>query len=47
MYKIDCIDFIKIDVQGAELDVFKGGKKALENVLKIICEMEFVPLYES
>ena len=39
------IDFIKIDVQGAELDVFQGGKKTLENVLKIVTEVEFVPHY--
>jgi FkbM family methyltransferase len=44
---IDQIDFIKIDVQGAELDIFKGGKKALNNVLKIVCEVEFVPIYEN
>ena len=41
------IDFIKIDVQGAELDVFQGGKKSLSNVLKIVCEVEFVPHYEN
>jgi FkbM family methyltransferase len=41
------IDFIKIDVQGAELDIFKGGKKTLANVLKIICEVEFIPHYED
>jgi len=45
--KIGAIDFIKIDVQGAELDIFKGGKKTLENVLKIICEVEFIPHYEN
>ena len=41
------IDFIKIDVQGAELDIFKGGSKALKNVLKIVCEVEFVQHYEN
>ena len=45
--KIGAIDFIKIDVQGAELDIFKGGKKTLENVLQIICEVEFIPHYEN
>jgi len=39
------IDFIKIDVQGAELDVFQGGKKTLENILKIVTEVEFIPHY--
>ena len=46
-YKLDDIDFIKIDVQGAELDIFKGSKKTLKNIIKIICEVEFVPLYEN
>lgn len=42
---IGAIDFIKIDVQGAELDVFKGAMQALKDVLMIICEVEFVPIY--
>jgi FkbM family methyltransferase len=40
-------DFIKIDVQGAELDVFKGGIRALEDVLFIVAEVEFVELYHG
>ena len=44
-HSIDVIDFIKIDVQGAELDILKGSKKLLNNVLKIECEVEFIPLY--
>ena len=46
-YSIEDVDFIKIDVQGAELDIFKGGKKLLNNVLKIVCEVEFIPLYQD
>lgn len=46
-YSIDEIDFLKIDVQGAELDIFKGAKKSLNNVLKIVCEVEFIPLYHD
>lgn len=42
---IDTIDFIKIDVQGAELDIFKGGIKAMANTFFIVTEVEFVPLY--
>lgn len=46
--KIRNIDFIKIDVQGAELDVLKGGKKLLlENVLGVEVEVEFQPLYKN
>lgn len=46
-HKIGNIDFIKIDVQGAELDVFQGASKALKNVLKIVCEVEFVHHYQN
>ena len=45
--KIGNIDFIKIDVQGAELDIFQGASKTLKNVLKIVCEVEFVPHYQN
>ena len=38
-------DFIKIDIQGAELDVFKGGEESLKSVVGIVSEVEFVPLY--
>ena len=46
-HKIGNIDFIKIDVQGAELDIFQGASKALKDVLKIVCEVEFVPHYQN
>lgn len=39
------VDFIKIDVQGAELDIFKGGVNTLQNVLAMVCEVEFIPHY--
>lgn len=42
---ISNVDFIKIDVQGAELDVFRGGVQVLESVLFIICEVEFMQHY--
>ena len=45
--EIGIVDFIKIDVQGAELDIFKGAPKTLMNTLKIVCEVGFVPLYEG
>jgi len=40
-------DFIKIDVQGAELDIFQGGLQALKDVLFIVTEVEFVELYHG
>ena len=39
------VDFIKIDVQGAELDVFTGGVATLGDVVLVVSEVEFVPLY--
>jgi len=41
------IDLLKIDVQGAELDVLKGARKSLKNCLIIHTEVEFVPLYKN
>lgn len=45
--KIGPVDFIKIDIQGAELDVFEGGKNVLKDVLVVVSEVEFVPIYEE
>ena len=39
------VDFIKIDIQGAELDVFKGGVDTLKDVVAIVSEVEFIPHY--
>jgi FkbM family methyltransferase len=41
------IDYLKLDVQGAELDVLKGGLRTLETTLVIESEVEFLPLYEN
>lgn len=41
-------DFIKLDVQGAELGVLEGGEVFLnENILGIEVEVEFQPMYEK
>lgn len=42
---INSVDFIKIDIQGAELDVFKGGCNVLDQIVAMVCEVEFIPLY--
>jgi len=44
---IGSIDFIKIDIEGAELDVFKGGINTLKDVLAIVTEVEFVLLHHE
>lgn len=34
-------DFVKIDVQGSELDVIRGGKKVISNSSFILCECPY------
>ncbi len=45
--EIEAIDFLKIDIQGGELAVFKYGKKKLANTLAIQTEVGFYPLYDG
>lgn len=45
--KIEFVDFIKIDIQGAELDVFEGAHKCLESTLSVVSEVEFLRIYEN
>lgn len=39
--------FVKADVQGAEVQVFQGGRRALESAVVVQAEVEFVPLYRD
>lgn len=42
------IDFIKLDIQGAELDALKGSQETLrQQVIGVEVEVEFAPLYEG
>lgn len=41
------VDFLKIDVQGGELDVFRNGRETLSNAVAIQTEVSFVTLYEG
>ena len=45
--EIGDVDFIKIDVQGSELPVFKSALRALSSALLIQTEVEFVELYQG
>ena len=40
-------NMINIDVQGYELEVFKGGEKTLEHIDYIFSEINNVHLYEN
>ena len=40
-------DFLKMDVQGAELEIIKNGKNALKNCLAIQLEVSYFNLYEK
>ncbi|WP_413173389.1 FkbM family methyltransferase [Anabaena azotica] len=45
---IETIDFLQIDVQGADLDVLQGASKILNRgVLGVEIEVEFSPLYSN
>lgn len=44
--KLPDIDYIKIDIQGGELDVFRHAHRVLGTVLAIQTEVEFVELYK-
>ncbi len=41
------ISFIKLDVQGAELDVLEGADQVLESCVGLDLEVEFSPLYRG
>jgi FkbM family methyltransferase len=40
-------DFLKVDVQGAELMVFEGAARILDNALVVHTEVQFAPLYKG
>lgn len=45
--EIHQIDFIKMDIQGAELMAIQGAKKSLDKVLGLELELEFLEVYKS
>lgn len=45
--EIESLDFLKIDIQGAELSVFKHGQKQLKQAVAIQTEVSFLPLYKD
>jgi FkbM family methyltransferase len=45
--EIDVVDFIKIDVQGSELDVLRNGRERLKDVVAVQTEVSFINLYQG
>lgn len=45
--EIDDCDFLKLDIQGAELDAINGGQSLLRNVMVVHAEVEFIPMYKG
>lgn len=45
---IEALDFVKIDVQGGELDILQGGKEFLaKNIVGLEAEVEFSQMYKD
>lgn len=40
-------DLMKIDIQGGDVDVFKGGEQALKQAMVVIVELRYFRLYEE
>lgn len=46
-YETDNCNFLNMDVQGYELEVLKGGKKTLEHIDYVYCEVNRDEVYEN
>ncbi len=46
-YSVSNIDFIKLDVQGAELEILKNAGNLLDDVIGMNIEIWFVPVYKK
>jgi FkbM family methyltransferase len=45
--EIDAVDFLKIDIQGGELDVFESGRRKLARAVAVQTEVSFITLYRE
>ena len=45
--KVSGIDFLWVDIQGAESDLIKGGRKILANTAYVYLEYSSTPMYEN
>lgn len=39
--------FLSLDAQGSELEILRGAKETLHNVVAVLVEVAFVPIYEN
>ena len=46
-HRVERLDFIKLDTQGAELEILRGAGPLLDRCLGIEAEVMFMPLYEG
>lgn len=47
LHEVKPFDLLKIDVQGAELDVFRGAQRLLGQAVAVQTEVSFITLYEG
>jgi FkbM family methyltransferase len=47
MSEIKALDYLKIDVQGSELSIFRNARSLLSNAVVVQTEVSFVQLYEG
>ncbi len=45
--EIKALDFLKIDIQGSELSVFKSGREKLRGAVAVQVEVSFITLYKN
>lgn len=45
--EITAMDMLKVDVQGLELAVLRGGERLLRDAVVVQCEVEFVQMYQG
>jgi len=45
--EIEDVHFLKIDVQGAELDVLRNAERLLKSTMLLHCEVEFLEMYKG